>query len=429
MDAKDLYLQKTSSEAVLKDKAVMLFDSNGEPIAFDAKMLFNPQFKDLSMFDHQGASLLARCTANTYVVRTPGYYKFPFVYGNAVKNGAANTEAYTNVGGSTCANFVNHLGVPITSPYLEGNANCKPTSVEVTFQTSAGLILGLEAVAGGDCGYARFRVESIPDNGAYAVISAKNSGGQVIWSWTIWCYKDDLTDIEFTNYQGVRYSMMPVNLCTIKSSSAPTFRNAHYQWGRKDPIPHVTVYGADGNSKSLIISTTPAGDIKDGILNPFTFFCQDANNNNDWQSAVTSRYNHWDAAKTAAGATDSNTKKTVYDPCPVGFKVPNARVYTGFTTTGGNTSDSSQFNVVGNWSSGWNFKRNANDAAGNYFPASGFRDHESGALSGMGSGGYYWSSAPSSAANAYGLDFYSGNVYPLDSGSRAYGFSVRPVRE
>ena len=166
IDARTLFANKTSSESALNNKAVLLFDANGEPIGFDAKMLFNPQFKDLSMYDHQGASLLSRSTANTYVVNTPGYYKFPFVYGNAIKNGVANTEAYTNQGGASQANFVNHLGVGLQSPYLEGNAGCTPSSVEVTFQTTNGLIKNLEAVAGGDCGYARFSVESIPDGGA-----------------------------------------------------------------------------------------------------------------------------------------------------------------------------------------------------------------------------------------------------------------------
>ena len=431
MDTKDLYALKTSSEAALKDKAVLLFDSDGEPTAFDAKTLFNPQFKDLSMYDHQGASLLARNTANTYVVNTPGYYKFPFVYGNAIKDGADNRAAYTNNGGTYQANFVNHLNVPIEHPYLEQNAGCTPASVEVIFQTASGLIKNCTAVAGGDCGYAQFNVESIPDAGGYAIISAKTSGGVIIWSWTIWLYKGALGDVEFTNHSGVKRNMLPVNLCAMTAGSIPLQRNPHYQWGRPTPIPHVSGYNGAGTAVSVTISSTPAANVAEGIKNPLTFFCYDANNNNDWQSGVAYRYNHWDANKTAAGATDSEVVKTVYDPNPVGFKMPPATAFTGFTTTGGNSSDSTQFNVTNSFATdaGWKFKRNDNDTAGNFFPASGYRNHSSGGLNGVGSYGYYWSAAPASAASAYYLYFGAGVVNPLNNINRAYGFSVRPVRE
>ena len=428
MDAKDLYALKTSSPAALANKAVLLFDSDGEPTAFDASTLFNPAYKDLSMYDHQGQSLLSRSTANTYVVNKPGYYMFPFVYGNAIKNGQANEAAYTNQGGSNQANFVNHLGNQLTSPYLEGNSGCTPSSVEVSFQTANGLIKDLGTVAGGDCGYAKFTIESIPTGGGYAVISAKTSGGVIIWSWNIWLYPDDLTEIEVTNHGNVKYKMLPVNLCAVKNSNVPN-RNPHWQWGRPALIPHVSGYNGGGTAVSVTIASGPAADIATGIKNPLTFYLADGNNNNDWQSGVATRYNHWDAAKSSAGATDSNVVKTIYDPSPVGFKIPPANAFTGFTTTGGNTSTAGEFNVVGSFSDGWKFKRNSNDVAGNFFPASGYRNYSSGALGGVGSDGNSWSSAPYGATNAYYLYFNSGDVYPLYYGSRAYGFSVRPVRE
>ena len=56
-------------------------------------------------------------TANCYVVTHPGYYKFPLVYGNAIKNGDTNASAY---GSST---FVNHLDRQITDPYIYNNKN------------------------------------------------------------------------------------------------------------------------------------------------------------------------------------------------------------------------------------------------------------------------------------------------------------------
>lgn len=60
--------------------------------------------------------------------------------------------------------------------------------------------------------------------------------------------------------------------------------------------------------------------------------------------------------------------------------------------------------------------------------ASGYRNRTSGGLNNVGGNGYYWSSASNSRANAYNLNFNSGNVNPLNNNNRANGFSVRPVR-
>lgn len=60
-----------------------------------------------------------------------------------------------------------------------------------------------------------------------------------------------------------------------------------------------------------------------------------------------------------------------------------------------------------------------------FFSAAGY--YHSTSLNNRGSGGYYWSSAYSSATNARYLDFYSSGVVPQRNGNRRDGFSVRPV--
>lgn len=67
---------------------------------------------------------------------------------------------------------------------------------------------------------------------------------------------------------------------------------------------------------------------------------------------------------------------------------------------------------------------------GLFLPAAGYRYRESGALAGVGTRGLYWSSSSSAAGNVNGgcLSFTSGYVYPLCHYSRAFGFSVRCVR-
>ena len=69
-------------------------------------------------------------TANCYVVSASGFYCFPLVYGNAIKNGTTNTSAYTSnkTGVSILTSFINHTGNPITSPYIKENSGCVPAN-------------------------------------------------------------------------------------------------------------------------------------------------------------------------------------------------------------------------------------------------------------------------------------------------------------
>ena len=66
-----------------------------------------------------------------------------------------------------------------------------------------------------------------------------------------------------------------------------------------------------------------------------------------------------------------------------------------------------------------------------FLPAAGLRYSNSGELASTSSYGYYWSSSPGYGSSYYAVNlyFYSGNVSPMDSGSRAFGFSVRCVRD
>ena len=159
----------------------------------------------------------------------------------------------------------------------------------------------------------------------------------------------------------------------------------------------------------------------------YSFFFGTEANSYKWEPS--GRLDLWCAGNQSTGVSDNVIVKTIYDPCPVGYVVPNARVFTGFTTTGSNTSDATQFNVVGAFTAGWFFKRNNADEKGHFFAASGYRYGDSGGLSYVGSYGRYWCAVPFSAADGRYLYFYSGLVSPLYGYSRANGFSVRAVRE
>ena len=73
---------------------------------------------DLSLYDGNGTALGAgmHTTANCYIVRAPGTYKFPLVYGNALRNGQVNESAFHRL--------VNdgHMKAMIQTVYDEGKS-------------------------------------------------------------------------------------------------------------------------------------------------------------------------------------------------------------------------------------------------------------------------------------------------------------------
>lgn len=102
-----------------------------------------------------------------------------------------------------------------------------------------------------------------------------------------------------------------------------------------------------------------------------------------------------------------------------------------FSKTGINTSTSGEFNVSGGFNIGWNFYYEGTATGSTvYYPATGYRSRETGALLAVGAGGWCWSSSSRLAGDHHAglLYFNSGHVGPLSYTNRAYGLSVRCVQ-
>ena len=167
------------------------------------------------------------------------------------------------------------------------------------------------------------------------------------------------------------------------------------------------------------------------IQNPFTFYYV---HNNDWSS--THSYQFWNKNfTTAVGVNNETTLKTIYSPSPSGFVEPKTTAFTGFTSTGASTNNSSQFNVSGSFNQGFFFYTNGWKTGSTvFFDALGFRDTYSGrsgtgAVVYFGEVGFFWASGASSASNGRNLNFDSGYVDPQHASNRSYGFSVSSVKE
>lgn len=373
---------------------------------------------DLSLQDVYG-NPIAQSTANCYVVREVGQYKFPLVYGNAIKNGKVNTAAFTNNGGSNSHDFVNGYRQVITQPYIEYDTQYLDV-VEIVNSDENNIITDVSLVDGEPCKYVQFKVNNVPLTGGNVIIWFRTHGeiNASLWSWHIWLWPHDLSPVEITNSTGVKYNIMPVNLASKYDSDGVHIKNWFYQWGRPNPMLLPSAWSSTtDHTPGSITKVSKASDLSDGISNPSTFYYNSASPYN-W-FGTKSYYNLWDAACTDVGASDNDTVKTVYDPCPVGWKVPNGNVFTGF----------SKSNVVGSFDGGWKFKRYSGDTVGVFFPASGYRSNSDGSLLNVGSEGAVWLSSAYDQGYAYYLSFRLGNVVPKNSSRLSRGLSIRPVQD
>ena len=400
------------------------------------------------------------------MVSAPGYYSLPLVYGNAIKNAATNASAYTSTatGNNILNPFINHAGNGITDPYISGNG-CTPAKAELVWQDAMNLVTDIEYNAGSNGGNISFKVDRSSIRQGNAVIAIKDASDAILWSWHVWVTDEDINNvIEITNHQNVKYNFMPVNLgqcdgntityeersCKVKFTAGDqskeitikqlanviaTGSNApFYQWGRKDPL--YPSNGMDNTTKiwydkegmpstaNPMQGTFSTGNdcIKNCILNPNLMHNKNFGDN--------TYYNLWSADNKTTSANDNPVIKTIYDPCPVGFKLPASNAFTGFTTTGESASSSTQVN--GTWSSlekGWYFYTNSEKTQHIFFTALGRRSYTSMLVGGTGRQCLFWSAHSVAKNKNYYLFANSTSVQPTYTADRGFGHALRPCQD
>ena len=431
----------------------------------------------------EGGSV-SRSTANCYVISAPGHYRIPLVYGNAIENGATNSSSYissappTMSGGTDMIlhNFKDHNNQDITNPWIEksNTANANIDGAKIVWADEKDLVTSptIAHDASGD-GYLDFEVKQSDIKSGNAVV-AVTKGGTVVWSWHLWfAPKSALNKIEVTNHQGVKYNFTEETLGwkptlwtgtpynkprTVKVKVEQTIANGGaklftvinitqnnggkkegistlYQFGRKDALPGTNTFYPT-NSYSFD-NTTGGRSLGYAIQHPENMFiyAQTGTYYYDWCNAT--YYNLWSADNTTTGFNDNAVVKTVYDPCPVGFKMPASNAFTGFTSNGQYQSGAANINANGtadSWNKfsaayGHNFYTNGSKTATIFFPASVFRDYSDGSLSNVGYSGYCWSAVPYDTDGGCYLYFNGSYVNPQSVSYRSYGFAARPVSE
>ena len=228
----------------------------------------------------------------------------------------------------------------------ESGETISPAKVEVLWQSAIDLIshcsfysdsntftfyVGSEDVTDNDGNITGSRI--IDGN---AVVAAYDSNDNIIWSWHLWLTGSDPNTNAIETSAGV---FMDRNLGAYHNSNGSTngseiYRSygLYYQWGRKDPFVRPTnylfadgrdqyVYNYTGSSQSFLYvnsETEGAGTYNYAVANPMSYVLGEEANGYDWLYS------------THDNTLWSDNAKSVNDPCPRGWRVPDGDTFTAF---------------------------------------------------------------------------------------------------
>lgn len=299
---------------------------------------------------------------------------------------------------SKLSRFKSYDRTEITTPYIyelhNGSSVYKDVVADATlcWQDAKDLVTNVRLDS--DKKYLLFDVNASTIAQGNAVVAVRDSQKRIMWSWHIWVTDYVLgSQTKTVTNHGVPGEVdfmtnhfMPYNLgycdegtytysersgtITVTQtyggeSHSSTFsvrqrehvfhpsNNTYYQWGRKDPmlpgyfqedgksydpvtkryqlvVSNKEQFCTDNTYKFRLSTSGESGDIANGIQYPYVFFTSTTNWCN-WMVKMV--VNFWN------GANSGDVWKTIYDPCPPGFVVPSAKVFTGFTWDGNSVVD------------------------------------------------------------------------------------------
>lgn len=364
------------------------------------------------------SNLSAKGLANCYVVRETGEYRF-----DATTRGCgAKTPELSDT--------------PVT---------ILPTKAGLIWQTKEGMIGDVKY----EDGVIIFTLNSIGGN---ALIAASNDEGTVLWSWHIWSPEEDITTVKGKN--GVEIMNMNLGAMTSSQGEEPSTKpyGMLYQWGRKDPFPSSSTLIGDINTTGAPLYDAEGNTVAIHNSSWTDLACNTVDYAIAFPTICLSNYAHYANSRDWLAVGNDNLwseSKTIFDPCPAGYRVPSSDAFKYFTSSGGYSTDPGTFDVAdidgdgvingSDYNYGWHF----NMAEGSlYFPAAARYDGSYAMLMGSKSGlwGSYWSCNPASSEQAQytgtaavTLTFMKegGNmaVSPSATASKADAYSVRCVKD
>ena len=191
-----------------------------------------------------------------------------------------------------------------------------------------------------------------------ALLALKASDGTILWSWHIWVVEDGNapTDQTYTDCEG-QPTFLDRNLGATSNEYDNRYSiGLYYQYGRKDPFVIRTdaftvpnsgdFYTADVEITDVVVRNSDNSNMSWTIKNPSTriVHTNTASGNppkgfNNWLEPTAEIESNWGSPGKVTSVTECAASKggykTIYDPCPAGYRVPDYYYFTGLTTTNG----------------------------------------------------------------------------------------------
>ena len=317
--------------------------------------------KEIAFYTAQAnTTMLSRyATANCYIVSESGTYAFDA----SVKGNSARS-----------------VGLPVSAEVLweiEHHIAALPGTVIQSVELNDNLVT--------------FVATGIEGN---ALIAVKDSEDVILWSWHIWV-TDQPDELSYVNGLG-KFSVLDRNLGATRADRGVGDEWNHasgllYEWGRKDPF-------ADDCYEWYNKNMT----IQESVESPTVYAARNSPWTSEWND------NLWSSAK------------TIYDPCPIGYKVISKDAWAGFTITGDNVSSVEDINAFGKFDYGWNLY--VDDQQTTWYPADphiGYMGH----FEYHTAQGYCWCSTPSTIMT------FTNSLVKFESTMSYQAFPVRCMKE
>ncbi len=259
--------------------------------------------------------------ANSYIVSEAGMYSFD---AGVIGNGEA--------------------GLIEDAKFHTTDVTINPSKAELVWEDRENLITGVALVNG----QVRFYAMGTEGN---ALIAVKDDADNILWSWHIWITDQPQTHL-YLNASGIEYVMLDRNMGATFAERGTTDESwkesmgVNYQWGRKDPFV-----------KDRYSNYNTQFTLEETIHHPDFF----ATGNDKWT-------NEWDRELW------SPDQKTIYDPCPIGYRVPVMDVWTGFVLDGDSATRLPNMNLADEtFDKGWNFY--CNEPLSAWYPVTNYIDY------------------------------------------------------
>ncbi|MCS3251566.1 hypothetical protein NXX19_01305 [Bacteroides ovatus] len=256
-------------------------------------------------------------TANSYIAdRGAGSYSFTAtIMGNGV-DGIIDEGKFEDASGNILTKA--------------GGANIHPLSAKLLWQDTDELVEQVALVNG----RVQVKMGRSRGNAVIAVYDKTNPNAEdakVLWSWHLWCTATPKI-LEFVTsiYTGNNYKVMNRNLgATATKAYLGTVQGLHYQWGRKDPFSGSLTY--DGIRTILYDVRSGQGVYKysdervtagQAISTPSSLYSPRRGlGGESWCTKTTELKYLWGNPDGEQDAFPKETLKSLYDPCPYGYKV------------------------------------------------------------------------------------------------------------